>query len=98
MRAKDEHAIGAQGPGSGQQRHVRHQVVQRLCELVLRLCEGNELVIVKAAAGSKAQSGKEQEVIHLSCQEKIDYCQGAIDEAQSIGDKAIDDMSVLAPA
>ena len=81
MRAKDEHAIGAQGAGGAQRKHVRYQVVQRLCELVLRLCEGNDLVVVKTAAATKGQGATEQEVIHLSCQEKIDYCQGAIDEA-----------------
>lgn len=94
MRAKDEYAIGAEANGI-QPKNVRHQVVQRLCELVLRLCEGNELVVVKAAAGTKAQDTAEQEVIHLSCQEKIDYCQGAIDEVQGLGERMQDERSAL---
>jgi DNA repair ATPase RecN len=50
---------------------------------------------VKAAAGAKVQGAAEKEVIHLSCQEKIDYCQGAIDEVQGLGDRMQDERSAL---
>lgn len=63
---------------------IRGQVKQRLCEIVLRLCQDNMLKLVKQVAGSSSSDNKKQsEVIHLTCAEKIGYCRLAIDQVQS---------------
>jgi len=56
----------------------------RLCEIVLKLCEDNEFGIYKLKTEEHGQRNQTQEAVHipLTCEEKITYCQLALDNLE----------------
>jgi hypothetical protein len=51
---------------------------ERVCELAIKLCTENDLVIFKTIEGLD-QPDELSQVILLTCEEKLNYCQIALD-------------------
>ena len=65
---------------------IRNKILQRLCEFVVRICKDNTFKVVQplppsVSTRSKTNSANtnQNEMIYLSCKDKIDYCQIVID-------------------
>ena len=74
-----------QGTTEFKKAEIRNDILRRLCEFILRICLDNEITVVKSVDPSEDKNKKdvkETQVILLSCQEKIQYCQFVIDQIQ----------------
>lgn len=58
-----------------------HGMKKRVCELALKLCNENDLMIFKAF-DTPDQTNDLSQVVLLTCDEKLNYCQIALDNLQ----------------